>query len=293
MDIFKKLDVIRRLILIASFASLFFLIAGFLLLALATGASRSVWVILSFGLFIVSLVGIAIPVSRYKRLYGQNMLKSVLENAFENVTYEPDRALSADVIENTDMIMMGNSYESAEYRTGVYRGISFTMADVTLKNLMQSGKRRASVIYFSGSWMVFRFPKAFSAYLQVKEKSFLNAQKPRGAHPDMNRALVGEENFTRFFKVYAESTADAERFLTKELQDAITALNYELRGDLMFYFCGNTLHIALHGKRAKYEPPILGKLYRDEVEDVLLADCRAVSAFLDRILEFDNLFLDE
>lgn len=293
MDIFKKLDVIRRQILIVSFASLFFLIAGFLFLALMKGASRLALVILSFGLLLFSFVGIAILVSRYKRLFGQNMLKSVLENAFEDVTYEPDRALLASVIENTDMIMMGNAYASSEYRTGRYRDISFTMADVTLKNLIQNGRRRASVTYFSGSWMVFEFPKAFSAYLQVKEKSFLNAQKPRGAHPDMNRALVGEENFTRFFKVYAESTADAEAFLTKELQDAITALNYELRGDLMFYFCGNTLHIALHGKRAKYEPPILGKLYRDEVEEVLLADCRAVSAFLDRILELNCLFLNE
>ena len=60
----------------------------------------------------------------------------------------------------------------------------------------------------------------------------------------------------------------------------------------MFYFNGNRLHIALHGKKACYDPPLLGKLYREEVEKVLLADCRAVSAFLDRLMAIDTIFED-
>ena len=58
----------------------------------------------------------------------------------------------------------------------------------------------------------------------------------------------------------------------------------------MFYFYGKRLHIALHGQKAHYEPPMLGRLYREEVEKVLLADSRAISAFLDRLLSIGNIF---
>ena len=291
MDLFEKLDGIRRKILLFSFYSLMLLFLGFGALAIHdAGALRTVLVIVSFAFLLINLSMISFFVSSYKQLYNQNMMKNVMSSVFEDVTYEPKSGLPQAIIENTDMIRLGNRYESSEYRTGTYRGIRFKMANVTLKNMLNEGKRSASVTYFSGSWMVLSFPRAFKSYLQVKEKSFLNAQKPRGSHPELDRVAVGSEDFCRFFKAYAESEKEAEAFLSKPLCDAILAVNYELRGDLMFFFANDQLHIALHGVRAKYEPPMLGKLYRDEVEKALMADCRAITAFLDRLIEIESLF---
>ena len=294
MDIFKRLDRIRRKLLLLSLFALLFLATVFLSLALFSKPilcmliSSAAFVAMLLDLFFISRL-----VSSYKQLFGENMMKSVMEARFENVSYEPSRPLAASVIENTDMILLGNRYESSEYRSATYRSIRFTMADVSLKNVIRQGSKMASVTYFSGTWMIFEFDKAFRSHLQIKEKSFLNAQQPRGEHPDMNRVAVGGESFCRFFKVYAESLDAAESFLSSALENAVMKLNYDLRGDLMFYFSKNCLHIALHGKRAQYEPPMLGKLYRDEVEKALLADFSAVSAFLDSILENPLLFENE
>lgn len=294
MDIFQRLDRIRRMILILSLFSVFFLAAIFVSLAILREKTPLILTVslasfaLLFNLFLISRL-----VSSYKQLFGENMMKSVMEARFDDVHYEPARALAASVVENTDMIHMGNRYESGEYRSAVYRDIRFTMADVTLKNVIRQGSRTASAVYFSGTWMIFDFEKTFKTHLQIKEKSFLNAQKPRGEHPDMNRVAVGGDDFCRFFKVYAENEEIARSFLSPALEDAVLTLNYALRGDLMFYFSENRLHIALHGKRARYEPPMLGKLYRDEVEKALLSDFQAVSAFLDRLLEIPSLFENE
>ena len=291
MDIFKRLDKLRRRILVASLAVIVFSVSVFLPIILMEGSvlaavlSGSSLLLLFFTLFYVFFT-----VSSYKRLFGRHMLENVMQTVFDDVLYEPKRALTQSVIEDTDMILIGNHYESSEYKQGKYHGIRFAMADVLLKNVVRQGKRMASVTYFSGTWMIFDFEKVFCAPIQVKEKSFLNAQKPRSENPNLDRVMLPDENFSRFFKVYAESTEAAELFLSSSLRSAILSLNYELRGDLMFYFNGSRLHIALHGTKAHYEPPIFGKLYREEVEKVLLADCRAVSAFLDRLIAIDTIF---
>lgn len=293
MDIFKRLETIRRRILITSLAAAIFLVATLLSLVFVEDTVfRASLAVSCTTLFLLSLVGISYSTSAYKQLYGRQMLRTVMESLFDRVSYEPDRALPPSLVENTDMIAMGNSYESSEYREGEYRGIRFTMADVHLKNVLCQGKQIARVTYFSGTWMIFDFEKAFRAPIQVKEKSFMNAQKPRGDNPDLNRVWVEDEAFARFFKVYAEDGDRAAALLSSPVREAILSLNYELRGDLMFYFNGKRLHIALHGNRARYEPPMLGRLYREEVEKVLLADCRAVSAFLDRLLSIDTIFED-
>ena len=291
MDIFKRLEKIRRCILSASFAAAVFLVFVFLPLVLIEDTAVSFLISgLVFLLFLVTLLLISFAVSSYKRLFAGYIPESVMQTVFEEVVYEPEKALLSSVIENTDLILIGNHYESSEYRAGKYRGVYFAMADVLLKNVIRHGKRLASITYFSGTWMIFDFEKAFRAPIQVKEKSFLNAQKPRMGNPNLDRVMISDESFSRFFKVYAENSDTATAFLSPELRDAILSLNYALRGDLMFYFNGNRLHIALHGKKAHYEPPIFGKLYREEVEKVLLADYRAVSAFLDRLLAIDTIF---
>lgn len=293
MDIFKRLDRIRRRILLWSCMTIVFLISAFLSMILIDGVFYRVLCTGGSLLFLlIGLLFIFLAVSSYKRLFYRRIPESVMLAVFENVSYEPERALPRSVIENTDMIFMGNDYSSAEYREGVYHSVSFSMADVLLKNVIRQGKRMASVTYFSGTWMIFNFEKPFCFPIQIKEKSFLNAQKPRGENPDLDRVTVSDEEFSRFFKVYAENEAAAEAFLSPFVREAILALNYELRGDLMFYFIGNSLHIALHGKKAHYEPPMLGKLDREEVEKVLLADCRAFSVFLDRLLAIDTIFED-
>ncbi len=293
MDIFKKLEKIRREIIVFSILAVLLVMLAVASMVFLGGFWRNLLIASAGILFLLTLLMISLSTSSYKQLFSRNMMKSVMTSVFEDVTYEPERALPPSMIENTDMIMTGNRYASGEYRTGVYRGIRFTMADVSLKNVIQNGKRTASITFFDGSWLIFEFSKSFTDYLQVKEKSFLNAQKPRGNHPDMNRVTVGSEDFVRFFKVYAESEEKATAFLSPSLQEAILALNYDLCGDLMFYFSGRYLHIALHGKQAQYEPPMLGKLYREEVERILLADCRAVSSFLDRLLADESLYTPE
>ncbi|MBQ7364963.1 MAG: DUF3137 domain-containing protein, partial [Clostridia bacterium] len=273
MDIFKKLEVIRREILIFAVLSLILFLFGFVALAiLPAGVSRTVFSAVSFGAFLATLGMIRLRVSAYKHLYSQHMLKHSMETEFDDVTYDPKAGLPSEVIASTDMIMMGNCYESSEYRTGRYRGTSFEMADVCLKSHFREGRRRSDITYFQGTWMVFTFEGHFCESLQVKEKSFMNAQKPKGEHPELDRVAVGSDELARFFKVYGESAAQAERFLSPELQKAILSLNYELPGDLMFYFYRDRLHIAIHGRHAQYEPPLLGRLYREEVERVLLSE---------------------
>lgn len=291
MDIFKALNKLRWCIVFTSvLASVFFASALVSLSLIENKVASTVSAVGFSALFLFDLLLIAHFVSSYKQLFGQHLLKAVMASQFEGVTYDPDRALPRSLIEDTDMILVGNHYESSEYRTGLYRGIRFVMADVDLQNVIHHGKRRASVTYFSGSWMIFDFDKSFTIPLQVKEKSFLNAQKPKANAPNLDRVIVGNESLERFFKVYAEEESAAREFLNEALSEAILRLNYELKGDLMFYFSGNRLHIALHGKRAQYEPMLLGKLYREEVERVLLTDCRAVSTFLDRLLAIETIF---
>jgi len=291
MDIFKRLNRIRLYILSETLVAFVFLISAFAaLIVIGDVFYRALLASVCVVVFLLFLLFISFSVASYKQLFSRHMLKTVMETVFENVSYEPDRALLQSVIESTDMILLGNHYESSEYRQGEYRSTRFTMADVLLKNVIRQGKREASVTYFSGTWMIFDFEKPFRYPIQIKEKSFLNAQKPRGENPDLERMVIRDENFSRFFKVYAENESAVETFLSTAVREAILSLNYELRGDLMFYFNGNRLHIALHGQKAHYEPPLLGKIYREDVEKVLLADCRAISAFLDRLSAIDTIF---
>lgn len=289
MDIFKKLERIRKELLVLSLLAFLLAVLGFLALALIPSAAAGIlFSLLAWLSFLLTLGMIRLRVSAYKRLYGQHMMAQILSTEFEKVTYDPKGALEEDLVASTDTIMMGNTFLSAEKRSGEYRSVKMTMADVALKNLLG----RTSVTYFDGTWMVFTFPKAFRRSLEIKEKSFLNAQKPQGENPELDRVMVGSEELARFFKIYGESEALARDFLSKSLEEAVITLNYELPGDLMLYFHKDRLHIACHGRRLQYEPPLLGKLHREEIEQVLLSDCRTVKRFLDTVLSDTSLFLD-
>ncbi|MBR2987063.1 MAG: DUF3137 domain-containing protein [Clostridia bacterium] len=291
MDLFAALEKLRKEILVCSFAALILFTLG--LVALLVPLSQGIRITLAailFALFLVMLPVIRLRISRYMRLYARNMQREILEAEFENVTYKPDDGIARSLIEDTDMIMMGNEYRASEFRTGRYRGIDCVMSDVALRSRVKKNGKDFRVTYFDGGWMVFTFDKSFRESLQVKEKSFLNAQKPRGEHPDLNRTYTESEALGRFFKVYAVGKKEAESFLTPALEQAILRLNYDLPGDLMFYFHRNRLHIARHGTRTRYEPKVFGRLDRQEIERILLSDIRTVQRFLDALLDETSLF---
>ena len=294
MDLFDRLRRYRLrirlfvfsllLVLIAFLASLFFDLP---LETVGILASAALVFVLGF------LLLISVTVSRYKRLCKDNLMKELLEDSYGSVSYREKDGFSEEEIAESALIMMGNSFESANLVTGERGGVRFEMADVTIGQKTPSGKGYHSVTFFDGCWMTFHLDKTFITTLHIKEKSFSGNQSLSQNRKPLSFVAFENKDFSRFFRVYAEDEARARYILSPLWIDAIMEINYALSGDLMIAFSENTVHVAIHGIKREWDPILPHRVDRRTLKREMLLDVSMITDFVDRLAEDDSLFIPE
>ncbi len=224
---------------------------GYLLAALAGAASVAAWL----------SPAVLYP---FKHRFKRKILKPLLEDAFEAVTYAPLGSVSALDLEAS---LLFKSVPAEEVtgedlvrgqRDGVRVRFSEIRAGGGLKQKSWLGRTRITyeAPAFHGLLFVADFNKPSPGIVVAYPERWLLA------HPliELERVRLEDPRFERHFKVFASDRVFAFYALSPVFMEALAAFA-EIAGPLAFSVVYGKLYLALPGSRNRLEPPLFGSLF--------------------------------
>jgi len=227
----------------------------------------------------------------FSDLYKKEIVIAAFNKVCTDIQFNLDNGIPYQTIAATEMMYMGDRYFSNDYITGKYKSINFEMSDVEIQEEHTDSDGDSSyVTIFKGQWYIFDFNKTFKANIQVCEKSFRNSRRKSlfvKKEEKYKKVELEDIDFNKVFKVYAQNELDAFYVLTPNTMEKIKSVNNKIRGDLLFCFIDNRLHIGLYNNRDLFEASIFKKVDINKATQKTLGEISIITNFVD-ILSLDN-----
>ena len=197
---------------------------------------------------------------KYKRAYKGYFITQQLSSFFTDLNCSHDSGLDKSILENTEIIYLGDRYSSNDLVEGNYKDVKFMQADVHLEKRYEERdeKGQVNVYYntiFKGRFLVFEFPKKFDFKMVVSHKGYerlyINPKTGRG----LSRIETESPEFNKRFLVYAEDGFEAFYILNPSFIAELEKLADKYNNNLAVYFSDNKLFVGLNDNNDAFEPP--------------------------------------
>lgn len=245
-------------------------------------------------LVIASILFVAKQYFMFTAQYKNIFVRSSLNEVFDNLNYLPFQGLPREVIADTKMMRMGDSFYSNDYIEGDYKGVHVKQSDVRITETHHDSDGDShTVTLFSGRWMVFDFNKEFKANVQVVQKGFNNAKRKTifGKKEELYKKVEMEDvAFNQEFKVYAQNEHDAFYILTPAMMDRIRRVSSSVNGNLILCFVDDNLHVGVNTRKDSFEASPFKKIDPETAKESVLHDIRVITDFVDELSLDTKLF---
>lgn len=216
----------------------------------------------------------------YQMLYKNAFVVSVLNKTFSDVRVNWECGFTRQNVEQMGLLKLGNRFDSEDLIHGVYEGVSFDQADVTIKNVTGSGKNRHTTTYFKGRVFVFDLQKSDIRSVGIRSKNFQYYGNLNGFHHE--NVKLESEAFNREFKVMATYPVDAFYVLTPQTMECVTDL-YRRAGNVALRYLGNKLYVAVNTTGNAFDGDIKKPfVYVDEINKIK-NDCAVIMDIIHRL----------
>ncbi|MEG2610563.1 MAG: DUF3137 domain-containing protein [Bacilli bacterium] len=252
-------------------------------------------------LTIGSMIGLIIAIriiskvtKQFKVAFKNTFILKTLNSVFSDLVYIPEKGIEKSVIENTNMMYMGNQYSSNDYISGKYKTVKVETADVDIVEVTKSSDRSYSRTVFRGRWMIFDFNKSFQANIQVCQKGFKNAKLSNFfKKTKYKKILLEDQKFNNNFDIYAQDEHDAFYILTPSLMEKIKYLVNNTDGRILLCFIDNKLHVGIANGKDSFEYNIFKKIDEAKIIDLVGKEIMVITDFVDKLNLDNNLFRKE
>lgn len=226
--------------------------------------------------------------SEYTSIYKNTFVLSALKDIFSDLKYNFDEGLEEEILEETDMIRLGDRYHSNDYIEGKYKEINFKSSDVHIQEEHETedsdgNKKTEYVTIFLGRWFIFDFNKSFKADLCVTQIPYMF----RGYHKKYEKVKLEDEAFNKNFLVYAQNEHEAFYILTPSFMEKLKELSEKMGGHLMLCFTDSKLYIGLNNYKDAFEPNFHKKVNEEIIKNDIKKDIKIITDFIEK-LDLDN-----
>lgn len=239
-DAMRKLESLRKKILVFEYLPLVLLLAGFFI-PMITGTYELRFIGIVGGLLTAVVLGSQAPFLRkeFRDLYKNTFVKSMLSTMLDDVEYDWHMGFIETEVMGFGIVKMGNRFHSEDYISATYKGVKFRQADVVIEHETGSGKNRKIQTYFSGRMFEFNFSSKIVANVKVFSKSYTSHLNLRDFETEME-----DVNFNKNFKVYASNAHDAFYILTPQMMEQLAAINRRYP-TIAFRFAPGKLYVGI------------------------------------------------
>lgn len=240
-------------------------------------ASKAAGIVMVIGiiLMIIGIIGFTIPLivaglliaiiagvirngrkSTIKKQLSDNLVKSALEDVFDNVVYEPFKAIPSSLVLESGMRLpvSFNTVEGSDHIKASYKGLDIEMGDVSL---VDSGEvyndetqmyEKVESTVFRGQWLVCDFGRELVSDVKLAART--------RADRALKKASIKTENeeFNKRFTIVSDSEQEAFYILTPHMMEYILSMADKGGGEVyMSFLRKGKLHIAVKTNRDFFE----------------------------------------
>lgn len=186
----------------------------------------------------------------FRDIVKGSIIKDLLDDVFEDVTYDHKNAINISRINETGMLKEPDRVQGEDYVKAKYKGVTIESSDFTLlERVVRRDAKGNQVVtyepYFKGRWLIYRFNKVFKEVLKVSES------RP------YTRGLVKVETesilFNKKFSTFASSEQFAFYHITPLVLEKLMELEKLHKGTIMYCLCGDELHVGINDNRNYFE----------------------------------------
>lgn len=224
----------------------------------------------------------------YHRAYKAYFVEQSLRSVFDDLHYEPNRALDPAILKSTGMIDTGDRFRSNDFIAARYQNVLFMGADAQIDHLnTDSDGHTYYTNIFHGQFMIFEFPKKFDFRLELISKGF-HAYRIPGKDPTSGRKMskirTESSDFNRTFKILGEDGFEAYYLLDPATMVRLEEVANRHSSGTLFGFTGSKLLVALDGTKDSFEPPS-AKHPLDEAAETakVRRDIEVITGLIDRL----------
>lgn len=213
--------------------------------------------ILLMGLVFAGAICSGILNKKFKKLYKDTFVMSVLNENFEHAEYCYERGFNTDTVRKMGLTKLGNRFHTEDYIHGYYSGIEFEQADVTIK-YETSGKNRHTTTYFKGRMFQFAYPEKRAVSIQVFSNNFMYRGKTYEGWKGQKIQLE-EADFNKKYDVISMDAHEAFYVLTPPVMERIKKTR-EQYGNIAMHFTHGKLYVAFNSNRDAFDASIFHKI---------------------------------
>lgn len=256
-----------------------------------------------FGFFLSILLGVGLGFllgkvtgyfrisNEYKTCFKTTFVEIPLRNTFSQVIYDGKKGIDEEIIRKSEIMCLGNIYNSNDYVQGYYKDVKFERADVIIQQHHSTGKTSYTVTYLHGRWLIFEFNKNFHFDLQIIGNDFPVPQKKNSIFTETeerrHRIKLEDIEFNEMFKVYCQDEHEAYYILTPQFMSVLKDLNNSMDGSIMLGFVDDQLHVAIHNEKDAMEPTIFDSIDLNLVKEEVQKEINVIINIIDG-LSLDN-----
>ncbi len=213
------------------------------------GAVGAIPIIAAFAgvIFMVVMMAAACRKGKYNKefqsLYKDNFLVGLLRQQFPDVQYNWQQGFNRDAVAAVGLVQMGNRYYSEDFICGTYDGVFFEQSDVTIKNVVRSGKHTHTYTHFKGRMFTFNYDMKDISSTLIFSRDF--GYKGRGFKCPYEDVKVESIDFNKLFKIQSARAVDAFYILTPHMMECIYNLERYL-GNIALHFTPGKVHVAFN-----------------------------------------------
>lgn len=180
---------------------------------------------------------------QFQMLYKNNFLVGLLRQWFPDAQFNWDKGFSEQAVNAVGLVQRGNRFYSEDFICGTYNGVFFEQSDVTIKNVVRSGKHTHTYTYFKGRMFTFSYDMKDIVSTLVFSRDF--GYKGYGFRFRYEKIPVESVNFNNNFMIKSARPVDAFYVLTPQMMECVTRLEKYL-GNIALHFTPGKVHVAFN-----------------------------------------------
>ncbi len=215
------------------------------------GATKELTVLMIIGIIFIVLAIIffgkaAGQSSKYRNIIKTELIQLLLEDQFENVTYNPKAYIDVSKINATGTVRKPDRHQGEDYIKGSYKGITFEVSDINLKQRVEHVDKNGHVrvtyeTYFKGRWFIYRFTKQLDQVLKIVEGRGSQVNKR-----NLEKFDTESIEFNKKFDIFSSTKEFGFYLITPSMIEKLLELEKLHRGSILYCFMNNELHIGVN-----------------------------------------------
>ena len=227
-DFMDELNRIRRLAILGYGSVLLNYLAGAIFIywyigvIYRHGEKMLTWVILILVWFagtihlILGCILVAEANKKHKIIYKDLLVKRLLEDNFEKLTYEWKIGFQENTVQGYQLCETGNRFSSKDFVKAVWQRTPFEMSDV---KITYNSTDNSNKMDFQGRILVFDIPEMHTGSIQIFSHSFLH----KTINPKATQVAIPAAD--NMFTIFAVHPQIAPKFLTPEFMQGLKSLS--------------------------------------------------------------------